>query len=132
VNRFSRILAGKSAEPDPPAAPVHPADPRPDLEGDHREWSAVLRAAWTTYGDNAVYGLLHGLRCGGARLETRQNGRLHLDYTPLLEDGWTKDEMLNEWLKPHTQAIKAIFSRAEAGLRGMPPGQTLPMWARQG
>src|SRR5690606_13770921 len=69
-------------------------DPRPDLAEDHRQWVAVLSMAW--HRDRDLWGLLHGLRCGGARLETRRasDGRemFRLDYKPLL-DVWSEQEL---------------------------------------
>ncbi len=91
-------------------------DPRPDLEEDHRDWVAVLAKAWQdvdAQGNRPTWGLLHGLRCGGARLEVRQGKRgphYRLDYEPLL-DTWDKDELLREWLEPNRDRIKAALER---------------------
>ena len=41
-------------------------DPRPDLKGDSKEWTTLLRLAhWYNY---ELAGVLHGFRCGGLRL----------------------------------------------------------------
>lgn len=139
---FDAVLADKitdrkesAAEESPPPhasipAPVHPADPRPDIEEDHQLWDAVLRAAWARgRGDNPIYGLLHGLRCGGARLTKKENGSLHMEYEALLKV-WEKERILNDWLKPNVVGIKAAFTHAEALLSGPPAGQRKPVWAR--
>lgn len=88
-------------------------DPRPDLTEDHEDWVAVLAIAW--HKDKRVHGLLHGLRCGGARLErlrSRTGGEFFkLDYKPLLET-WNEDELLEQWLKPNRGEIKGVFDQA--------------------
>ena len=88
-------------------------DPRPDLTEDHRDWVAVLAAAWQ---DSELHGLLHGLRCGGARLERRQGARgayYRIDYSPLLSY-WDEDVLRRDWLEPMRGRIKAVL---DAGLR---------------
>src|SRR5690606_24990090 len=92
--------------------PSSPAslDPRPDLTEDHRDWLAVLVMCRN---DKHLFGILHGLRCGGARLEVREGKRgpfYRLDYEPLL-DTWKKDELLREWLEPHRGRIKMALER---------------------
>ena len=88
-------------------------DPRPDLAEDHLRWVAVLSMAW--HQDRDLWGLLHGLRCGGARLETKRasDGRemFRLDYRPLL-DVWSEKELRSQWLEPYREAIKRLFSDA--------------------
>jgi len=88
-------------------------DPRPDLAEDHLRWVAVLSMAW--HRDRDLWGLLHGLRCGGARLETRHvnDGRemFRLDYRPLL-DVWSEKELRSQWLEPYREAIKRLFADA--------------------
>lgn len=86
-------------------------DPRPDLVEDSALWKAVLVAA---RGDRALFGLLHGLRCGGARLRRRPNGRLKLDYRPLLSV-WDERALLRDWLEPNRAAIVAVFLRVASG-----------------
>lgn len=90
-------------------------DPRPDLAEDHRWWAAVLSLAW--HRNRELWGLLHGLRCGGARLETHRgrDGRefFKLDYTPLLET-WEESELRSQWLEPHREAMRELFHMAPA------------------
>jgi len=55
-------------------------DPRPDLEEDSALWERLLRMAYPVDG-SSVRGLfwnLHGCRCGGARLVSR-DGKLRID-----------------------------------------------------
>ena len=67
----------------------------------------------------SFYGLLHGLRCGGARLQ-RQRTRagkefLRLDYKPLLGPGsWNEDKLLKDWLEPAKDQMKECFEKALA------------------
>jgi len=88
-------------------------DPRSDLAEDHLRWVAVLSMAW--HRDRDLWGLLHGLRCGGARLETKRasDGRemFRLDYRPLL-DVWSEKELRSQWLEPYREAIKRLFADA--------------------
>jgi len=95
-------------------------DPRPDLAEDHRQWVAVLSLAW--YRDRDLWGLLHGLRCGGARLELRRNrdGKefFRLDYTSLLQD-WDENELRSRWLMPHRDAMRNVFHQAPAMMRSV-------------
>lgn len=105
----------------------HPADPRSDLAKDHLLWEVVLTEAWRPEhqdpdGWRRTYGLLHGLRCGGALLEVRDNGSLFLDYDPLIDlvgdvfhgnhfAGWTRWELKEKWLEPQRPGIVRVFSR---------------------
>lgn len=125
------------------ALPRSLLDPRPDLEEDHRLWMTVLAQAWmmdergakTSLASSAVasspvslseqqgshlpgrpfHGLLHGLRCGGARLKKLRNrsGKefLKLIYQPLLV-GWKEDGLIKDWLGPYKEQMKACFDVA--------------------
>lgn len=83
-------------------------DPRPDLKEDSSRWEAVLLEARK---DPELHGLLHGLRCGGARLEQRPAGSLRLNYNPLLR-AWQQKELLSNWLEPNRDKIQAVFEAA--------------------
>lgn len=87
-------------------------DPRPDLTEDHLLWVGVLGFS---RGDSELFGLLHGLRCGGARLERRwtREGKafLKLDYRPLLRF-WEEEVLRAQWLDPFRDRIKHVFERA--------------------
>lgn len=98
-------------------------DPRPDLETDAELWAAVLIEAQRSdpYSDDvhSVYGLLHGLRCGGAKLFITDTGNLRLDYNALVAPGlWTNRELRNKWLIPVATTIKRIFAKVERRLQG--------------
>ena len=86
-------------------------DPRPDLVEDHRDWMAVLAVAELE--DSHLYGVLHGLRCGGARLELRRSARgqhYRIDYKPLLGT-WDEQELRSRWLEPRRHQIKQVLDR---------------------
>ena len=86
-------------------------DPRPDLAEDHRDWMSVLAVAELE--DPQLHGLLHGLRCMGARLELRDgaNGPYYrIDYKPLLEV-WDEQRLRKAWLEPHRYQIKRVLVR---------------------
>lgn len=138
----SQVLSCSSSSPTPPTTWLsgYDLDPRPDLIGDHRLWQAVLAEAWmmderagekatekaarqTAPGKGslpkAFYGLLHGLRCGGARLQKHRlrNGKefLKLDYQPLIGPGsWNEEKLIKDWLEPHKGQMKECFERALA------------------
>jgi len=90
-------------------------DPRPDLEGDHRRWVTALALAW--YRNRPLWSLLHGLRCGGARLQllVDRDGRefFKLDYRPLLE-AWDEKELREKWLIPFREPMRDLFREAPA------------------
>lgn len=99
-------------------------DPRPDLAEDHRDWLAVLVMCRH---DKQLFGLLHGLRCGGTRLEVREGKRgpyYRLDYSALLEE-WSEDELRREWLEPNRAAI------TEALRRGLQAKKTVELQMEQ-
>lgn len=123
MNKYSRIITGKIK----PMSDTD-RDPRPDLKEDHMDWASVLITAHKM--DNSrqlhgteggIFGLLHGLRCGGARLENVGGDigakRLKLDYKPLLKENggvWDKDELVNKWLIPLKSEMAQVFRRAVA------------------
>lgn len=78
---------------------------------------AVLAQAWQEVdaeGRRMVWGLLHGLRCGGARLEVRNGARgsyYRIDYSPLL-GWWDEAELRRRWLEPYKETIKQVLQRA--------------------
>ena len=116
MGKLARLVDGnRKQQADAAVAKPRPVDldPRPDLEEDHRDWVAVLAAARQ---DSELHGLLHGLRCGGARLERRQGARgayYRIDYSPLLSY-WDEDVLRRDWLEPMRGRIKAVL---DAGLR---------------
>lgn len=131
MSRYSQILTGKKSKP----MSDSDRDPRPDLREDHILWASVLITAQKydyrilvnkTFSNKpkpslpcggSIFGLLHGLRCGGARLNKLDNGNLKLDYEPLLVSNggtWNKDALLNEWLMPFRREMAAVFRRAVA------------------
>lgn len=137
INKYSQILTGRKPKP----MSDSDRDPRPDLREDHILWASVLITAqkldvkflaertFTTKPDQSsqpptdlpcggsIFGLLHGLRCGGAKLEKLENGNLKLDYEPLLGTNggaWDKDVLLKDWLMPFRQEMSTVFKRAAA------------------
>lgn len=93
-------------------------DPRPDLYEDHRLWVAVLAAAWyetAVPNSKPFHGTLHGMRCGGARLNicrSRTTGQfLKLDYQPLL-GAWAEADLRKYWLEPNKAVMKTVFQQA--------------------
>lgn len=87
------------------------ADPRSDLREDSVLWRILLTVA-REYEGGKVYGLMHGLRCGGSRLLWRSKKppslRFQLDDLYKTMD---RDTLLNEWLKPNQKAITAVVKQ---------------------
>ena len=50
---------------------IYKYDPRPDLIEDSQLWKKILKIAEIT--DEKAYHILHGFRCGGAKLEIKNN-----------------------------------------------------------
>lgn len=121
MGKLARLVDGNTAQPaDVAGAKPRPVDldPRPDLEEDHRDWVAVLAQAWQevdAQGNRPTWDLLHGLRCGGARLELRHTAQgkpfYKLDYMPLLR-WWDEGELRRRWLEPYRDRIKAVLQLA--------------------
>jgi hypothetical protein len=86
-------------------------DPRyNDLSEDSNLWQVVLFEAKSI--SLELWGLLHGLRCGGCRLVRRENGSLKLDTSTLLED-WNETELRERWLMPKREGIVKALKAAE-------------------
>ncbi len=83
-------------------------DPRPDLVGDSREWECLLATQHGRDGANphGLYGVLHGLRCEGARL-VLDRGRLRLDPGELVEH---YPGLRNLWLVPRRDELTALLA----------------------
>ena len=80
-------------------------DPRPDLTRDAALWKVVFAAAAD---DSDLFGLLHGLRCGGAKIVQRPDNSLKIVYRPLLP-GWDEGELVTNWLMPRRKKITRLF-----------------------
>lgn len=84
--------------------PNHPSDPRIDKVSDHRHWKNVLWNAWNHNKD--LYGVLHGIRCGGAEMaETVKS------YT-LLPGDWKEEEWIDvkkKYLGPVRDQLVDVF-----------------------
>jgi len=85
-------------------------DPRPDLTEDSQLWEKILKIAEAR--DEKAYNILHGFRCGGAKLEVKNNkvimqpriGENHLWQS---QQEYNKDR--KEWLMPLRESIGEIF-----------------------
>lgn len=91
-------------------------DPRPDLESDSELWLMVLAGALELYPNNQqIYGILHGVRCGGASLvENSTSTGLRL-----LPGEWTSVEWevnKRRYLDGIKEQIKEVFSYASVGV----------------
>lgn len=95
---------------------AHRYDPRPDLSEDSGLWRAVLEVALAK--DEKIYGILHGVRCIGARL-VLENGELRLE--PRIGEGIEDEEdwwqVRLKWLVPQTKTIVQVFREAVRELK---------------
>ncbi len=83
-------------------------DPRPDLEVDHGYWVALLTSAKLKSQD--VFGVLHGLRCGGAGLV-----RDRITGLRIVPGEWVAgryNECKTKYLRPNVQTIKSLLAKA--------------------
>jgi len=63
---------------------IYLGDPRGDKKDDHTHWQDLLWNSW--HADQALYYLLHGIRCGGAEVVRTQSG------FRLIPGEWSVDE----------------------------------------
>lgn len=83
-------------------------DPRPDLREDAFFWRQALRIARPA---EDFFALLHGLRCGGARITVNEKGAFKLDYQPVVDDwpGMTREEFQEKYLAANRDYFVALF-----------------------
>ena len=99
-------------------------DPRPDLEGDHVLWVALLTTA-KEQGDEELFGALHCLRCLGAALEEDR------DFGLLIRSGACDPTEYEEYRTQHLASRKAEVVRAlKAATRMVPQAQKDTLRAR--
>lgn len=82
-------------------------DPRPDIEADHEDWVDMLQncLVWAGLKDGKkLWGVLHGLRCGGARIQ-RVKGKLGYKLLPGNED-WKQEAEWQRIRKEHLDGVK--------------------------
>jgi hypothetical protein len=111
----------------PPDQAERAADPRPDIAGDSSAWLTIL--AYADAIDPDLYGRLHYLRCGGARIEETVTG---YRLSPGLEDwltprSWAKQKA--EILDPVRQGLIDFFAQVKAAVAAqLPPGALGELW----
>lgn len=89
--------------------PKHPYVPRPDLVSDMRHWKDVLWNCWQL--DKDLYGLLHGIRCGGAQLVLTQSS-FRLQAGEWSETEW---QDIRQRLEPVRDKLLHAFRLARFG-----------------
>ena len=117
------------ADPVPPPVERPPSDPRPELVADSLAWAHLLAYASTDRSDfKGLYGVVHGARCGGARLSfTRGRWRVEprIDPAELVsiwhdEAAWEADR--GRYLVPHRERLTALLRLVPTPSRlGAPP-----------
>lgn len=86
-------------------------DPRPDLAQDHSLWiSLLIEAKKKDASVPGIFGILHCLRCGGARLEFGQN--MQLCIRPGEWGVEQYEEYKIKYLRPNAAAIKELLAKA--------------------
>lgn len=92
-------------------------DPRQDLWEDSNYWKIVLKEAEKV--SQEVYGVLHGFRCGGAKLTYKEDKikmrpRLGSRHSWETKQDYLKDK--KEFLIEHKQDIIKVFNKASKKL----------------
>ena len=89
-------------------------DPRPDLKEDSQLWEKILKIAEGI--DEKAYHILHGFRCGGAKLEIK-NGKINMKPRIGKNHLWQSQMEYNkdrkEWLMPLRESIGEIFNTVD-------------------
>lgn len=80
-------------------------DPRNDLTVDHSLWEHVLRKALKI--DENIYGILHGLRCGGSKLFLGAHS-LIFNFSEEFTNSF-KNHIKKKYINPNKQIIQKIF-----------------------
>lgn len=88
----------------------HPGDPRKDLVTDHRHWEDVLWNCW--HSEKELYGLLHGIRCGGAELILTQRS-YKLQQGEWSDADW--EDIRQNRLSPFKDRLVEIFRLMRIG-----------------
>lgn len=91
---------------------VLPLDPRPDLLADSRQWTDLLKLAFACDGEQpeGVFGILHWLRCLGARIVVDPKFRYVLKPGEIGDEEWNgtgpSKSGYRELLKPYGTRIR--------------------------
>ncbi|NLT74671.1 MAG: hypothetical protein GXX94_10865 [Chloroflexi bacterium] len=93
-------------------------DPRSDLADDSARWSALLTAAHADPEDPECWGVLHGLRCLGARLEVAGNG-LRITPGEIAPDEYAA--LRERYLVPIAARVTRLL-RVDSAPDGLPSG----------
>ena len=80
-------------------------DPRKDIEEDSKLWIKVLKESEKV--NRQIYGNLHGLRCVGCQLETKNNQLTLMQGSEI--DKSEYNNYRREYLMPFKSEIKQIF-----------------------
>lgn len=125
MNRFEKVFRTEVKQPvdsvsrpggEPSGVQVtkitqYELDPRPDLEKDHGYWVALLLAAKQRGKDGKeVFGILHGLRCGGANLVRDRISGLRI--VPGEWDTNSYADYRDKYLRPNINIIKNLLVQA--------------------
>jgi hypothetical protein len=100
-------------------------DPRPDHTQDNHHWELILTNAKALFDNNpqpvnrfgktTLFKILHGLRCGGARLEeTKQAYKLHPGDEEFADpEEW--EQTKRDWLNPVKDDLVRLFKLCKIG-----------------
>lgn len=86
----------------------HPHDPRDeDLTEDHALWLTLLQRLH--HMDAKMYGIFHGLRCGGSHLELN-NGKIDFTFGDAFNNDFM-DRIKKKYLKPRRNFIEIVMNK---------------------
>jgi hypothetical protein len=98
-------------------------DPRPDLRQDHHHWVHILTNARKL--NFNLYTTLHGIRCGGGRIEETLQAYKILPGDEEWADPTEWERVKQKWLKPIHEDLLKLFKICKIGQiiqEELPPG----------
>lgn len=124
-------------------ATIGSLDPRRDIISDHRIWELVLtnaKALFDTHkpandaGETSLFKILHGLRCGGAKLEETKQAYKLLPGDEDFADPAEWDKTKQRWLNPVKDDLVALFKLCKVGrvVDGELPEEVARVFSRAG
>jgi hypothetical protein len=126
MSRFAKIF-GDAPQPeskhDNSVMSDYDRDPRPDLRQDHHHWVHILTNAREL--NFNLYTTLHGIRCGGGRIEETLQAYKILPGDEEWADPTEWERVKQKWLKPIHEDLLKLFKICKIGQivqEELPPG----------
>lgn len=100
---------------------IEAADPRPDKKADTLLWKRLLenaRQIAIMENDKEFYGVIHGIRCGGATVIQTGSVKRGDNSFRFLRGDWSEaewEEIREKWLTPIKEQILRLFTMSSMG-----------------